>query len=141
MMVSHLNIGVHARIGMGFELNKGDSSIGNKWVQAFEGFKKMMCMVTPKVDKMVSLVEIKVEGERRDKQTYRTLFSSSKMYVMKRKNRRRILIRSTWTPQLAWPVSTSIPTVGCRRCGNTLPRIHRDTVTPPKATTMGSWNL
>lgn len=61
LMVSHFNIGVHARIGLGFDLNKGESNVGNKFIHAFESFKKMMCMSTAKIDKMVSLVEIKVD--------------------------------------------------------------------------------
>lgn len=57
-MVSHLNIGVHARIELGFDQKKSnESSTANKFIHAFEQFKKMMCMST-KVDKMVSMVEI-----------------------------------------------------------------------------------
>ena len=63
LMVAHFNIGVHARIGMGFDLKKGESNVGNKFIHAFESFKKMMCMSTAKVDKMVSMVEIKVDKE------------------------------------------------------------------------------
>lgn len=56
-MISHLNIGVHARIDLGFDLKKSsESSVANKWIHAFEGFKKCMCMST-KVNRMVSMVE------------------------------------------------------------------------------------
>lgn len=35
LMISHFNIGVHARIGLGFDLNKGESNVGNKFIHAF----------------------------------------------------------------------------------------------------------
>jgi hypothetical protein len=35
LMISHLNIGVHARIGLGFDLNKGLNNVGNKFIHAF----------------------------------------------------------------------------------------------------------
>lgn len=77
-MISHLNIGVHARIALGFDLNKGESNIGNKFIHAFESLKKFMCVSTAKINKMVSLVEIKVDKENGGKEVYKTLFSSSK---------------------------------------------------------------
>lgn len=42
----------------------------------------MMCMSTAKVDKMVSLVEIKVDKEKGNKEVYRTLFTSSNQWVI-----------------------------------------------------------
>lgn len=76
-MISHLNIGVHARIELGFDQKKSnESSTANKFIHAFEEFKKMMCMST-KVDKMVSLVEIEAK-ENGDDKVYRALFSTSK---------------------------------------------------------------
>lgn len=63
LMISYLNIGVHARIDLGFDLKKSsESSTANKWILGFEVFKKMMCMST-KVDKMVSVVEIEEKNK------------------------------------------------------------------------------
>jgi len=56
-MVNYLGIGADASIGIGFDMRRTKSQLGNKCIYCWEGFKKLLCRV-PKVKKLVSSLQL-----------------------------------------------------------------------------------
>lgn len=56
-MVNYLGIGADASIGIGFDLRRTKSQLGNKCVYCWEGFKKLIYSA-PKVKKLVTSLQL-----------------------------------------------------------------------------------
>lgn len=53
-MSNYFSMGIDSRIGLGFDKRRTKSKCCNKCVYGLEGFKKMFCLRSPKVNQYVT---------------------------------------------------------------------------------------